>query len=97
MEVFAAQNAKNFIISIKDTGIGIAKDDLPYIFERFYRTDISRTKATGGKGLGLAIVKRLVHLLGGEISVESELNVGTNFVVNMPILQKTKNFPTKNP
>lgn len=66
-------------ISIKDTGKGIPKKDLPYIFERFYRVEKSRTRALGGSGLGLAIVKELVHAHGGEVTVSSEENKGTTF------------------
>ncbi|MDM5250487.1 HAMP domain-containing sensor histidine kinase [Lysinibacillus sp. G4S2] len=66
-------------IIIKDTGKGIPKKDLPYIFERFYRVEKSRTRAHGGSGLGLAIVKELVHAQGGEVTVFSEENKGTTF------------------
>lgn len=72
-------------ISVADTGAGIAPEHLPYIFERFYRADKSRTRATGGAGLGLAIVKHLVEALDGEVAVESVLGEGTKVIFTLPI------------
>lgn len=72
---------KNHSLYIKDTGEGIPTEDLPYIFERFYRSDKSRNKETGGLGLGLSIVKELVNLHGWSISVESEIDKGTTFTI----------------
>lgn len=71
-------------VSVRDTGIGIAPDDLPYVFERFYRVDKSRTRATGGAGLGLAVVKQLVEAHGGRVGVESEVERGTTFTFTLP-------------
>lgn len=71
-------------ISIKDSGIGISPEDLPYIFERFYRVDSSRSRATGGSGIGLSIVKSLVETQGGSIRVVSQLDTGSEFVVTLP-------------
>ena len=76
---------KDFVaISVKDNGIGINESDLPFIFERFYRTDKSRNRTTGGAGIGLAIVKAIVLAPGGEVSVESEEGVGSTFKVVLP-------------
>jgi two-component system, OmpR family, sensor histidine kinase ArlS len=68
-------------ITIKDQGVGIPEEDLPHIFDRLYRVDKSRSRATGGFGLGLAIVKQLVEAHGGEITVESQVDVGTCFTI----------------
>ncbi len=69
---------------IRDTGVGIASVHLPHIFDRFYRVDSSRTRNTGGTGLGLAICKSIVEAHGGKISVQSTVNVGTEFTVHLP-------------
>lgn len=68
-------------ITIKDQGIGIPSEDLPFIFDRLYRVEKSRSRATGGFGLGLAIVKQLIEAHGGEISVESRVGEGTCFKI----------------
>ena len=72
-------------VSIRDTGVGIAPQDLPHVFERFYRGDKSRSRATGGAGLGLAIAKQLVEAHGGRIAVESEVGRGTEFTFTLPV------------
>ena len=70
--------------TVKDSGIGIPAEDLPRIFERFYRIDKARARSVGGTGLGLAIVKQLVDGLGGTIEVESKPDAGTTFVFSLP-------------
>jgi len=72
-------------VHVSDTGEGIPAEDLPNIFERFYRVDKSRARATGGSGLGLTIAKRLVEAHGGKIAVESELGKGSSFSFTLPI------------
>ena len=69
------------IVTIQDTGIGIAKADLPHLFDRFYRVKQDRSRQTGGMGLGLSIVKAIVQVHGGQISAESELGIGSQFTV----------------
>jgi len=72
-------------VSVSDTGEGIPAEDLPHIFERFYRVDKSRARATGGSGLGLTIAKRLVEAHGGKITVQSKLGKGSRFSFTLPI------------
>lgn len=72
-------------ITINDTGIGIATEDLEHVFDYFYRVDPARTKENGGTGLGLAIVKQIVLAHGGEIKAESKLGQGSTFTVFLPI------------
>ncbi len=72
-------------IAIKDTGQGIPIEYLPYVFQRFYRIEASRSRDFGGMGLGLAIAKEFVVAHGGEINVDSELGKGTVFKINLPI------------
>lgn len=71
-------------VRIRDTGVGIPKEDIEQLFERFYRVDKDRARATGGSGLGLAISKQIVEMHGGDISVESEVGRGSNFLIHLP-------------
>jgi signal transduction histidine kinase len=73
------------MVSIRDQGIGIAPDDVPRIWERFYRVDNTNTRRIGGTGLGLSIASALVELHGGRISVESELDKGSVFSFSLPV------------
>ena len=72
-------------LSVSDTGIGIDKESLPRIFERFYRVDKARSRYTGGTGLGLAIVKHIVEVHKGKIEIDSEINKGTTIHVYLPV------------
>jgi two-component system phosphate regulon sensor histidine kinase PhoR len=80
----AVQRGPEIVLSVTDNGIGISKDDLPRIFERFYRADKARSRELGGTGLGLAIVKHIAQLHGGRVEAESELGKGTTIRVILP-------------
>lgn len=71
-------------VDVRDTGVGIAPEDLPYVFDRFYRAEKSRTRSDGGSGLGLAIVKSLVEAHGGQVGVESAPGKGARFFFTLP-------------
>ena len=77
-------HGKRMHIQVRDTGIGIPKDDIPRIFERFYVVDKSRSRKSGGTGLGLSIVKHIVLLHHGTIDIESALSKGTTVTVTLP-------------
>jgi len=80
-----AQHGPEIVLSVTDNGIGISKDDLPRVFERFYRADKARSRELGGTGLGLAIVKHIAQLHGGRVEAESELGKGTTIRVVLRI------------
>ena len=75
---------KYVMVSVSDTGIGIAKEDLSRIFGRFWRADASRAREAGGLGVGLAVTKQIIERHHGFISVEYELEKGTNFTIHLP-------------
>ena len=72
------------VLEVSDTGIGIAEEDLPRVFTRFWRGEKSRSRATGGAGIGLSIVKELVQAHGGDVGVESAPGRGSLFRVTLP-------------
>ena len=72
-------------VDVQDTGVGIPDEDIPYVFERFYKADKARTRSKGGTGLGLAIAKNIVEAHEGNISVTSKQNIGTTFTFYLPI------------
>ena len=79
------RDGKNVILSVSDTGAGIAAEDLPKVFERFYRCDVARKSQTSGHGLGLSIARIIVTAHGGKLKVRSKLGVGTTFMVTLPM------------
>lgn len=81
VKVILKKENKNIIIKVIDNGIGIPEKDLPYVFERFYRSDISRSTNTGGSGIGLTITKAMVEAHGGKIFIESKINEGTTVTI----------------
>jgi two-component system phosphate regulon sensor histidine kinase PhoR len=86
IRLMVRQRDEETVLSISDDGIGISKEDLPRIFERFYRVDKARsTESIGGTGLGLAIVKHVVQLHGGRVEAESEIEKGTTIRVVLPV------------
>jgi len=84
VDVTASRTPAGTRVEVKDTGIGIMQEHLPRIFERFYRVDKARSRESGGTGLGLSIVKNIVEAHGGEVTVESQFNHGSTFVVVLP-------------
>lgn len=84
IDVIVEDLGKEVKVSVKDTGIGIPKEDLPRIFERFYRVDKSRNLSLGGVGLGLSIVRHIVEAHGGKVGVESSLGKGSTFYFILP-------------
>ncbi len=85
IDITSKENSDKLYISVADTGEGIPPEDLPMIFERFYRVDKSRTRATGGSGLGLTIAKRIVEAHGGTIEATSQLGKGSTFTFSIPV------------
>lgn len=89
VHIAVTKTEKNVIIKIKDQGIGIPKEDIPFIWNRFYRVDKSRSRSTGGSGIGLTIAKEIIERHGGKVGVESVLGEGTTFTI---YLQSEVNF-----
>jgi signal transduction histidine kinase len=83
------KEGKYAVLSVSDDGIGIPKEDLPFIYERFYRSEKSRNREYGGSGLGLSITKAIIKAHNGMINAESILNEGTKFTVKLPLYQQT--------
>jgi len=86
VEVSLVKDGKKAIITIKDNGVGIAAEDVKRIFDRFYRVDKARSRATGGTGLGLSIAQSAIEFHNGTIEVTSEINVGSEFRIILPLV-----------
>ena len=79
------REGRDAVLDIADTGVGIPPEDVPHVFDRFYRVDKARSRDTGGTGLGLSIVQQIVRLHAGSVTVQSELGKGTTFTVQLPV------------
>lgn len=86
INIFVQKDEDNAVLIVEDTGIGIPKQEQTRVFERFYRTDKSRTRKTGGAGIGLTITKAIVQAHGGTIHCESEPGEGSRFIVTLPLV-----------
>jgi signal transduction histidine kinase len=84
VDVKIEEGVSSLTVEVKDTGVGIPQEDLGQLFERFYRVDKDRSRATGGSGLGLAISRQIVEMHGGDLSVESAVGEGSTFRVRLP-------------
>ncbi|CAG1066829.1 two-component system, OmpR family, heavy metal sensor histidine kinase CusS [uncultured bacterium] len=84
VELSLAQEGQTALFKVKDTGVGISAEDLPFIFDRFYRVDKARTREVGGAGLGLSICKEIAEAHGGTLSVVSQTGTGTTFTASFP-------------
>ena len=91
ISVTVKQDGANAVFSVKDTGIGISEEAQPRLFERFYRVDKARSRASGGTGLGLSIAQRIVAMHGGYIDVQSALQKGSTFTITLPVRREERN------
>jgi two-component system sensor histidine kinase VicK len=85
IKMYSSFVSNNAIIRVRDNGMGIPKKDLERIFERFYRVDKARAREQGGTGLGLAIAREIINAHAGEVSINSEVNEGTEIIITIPV------------
>ena len=90
LRITLSRDDDNAVISFADSGVGIPNESIEHIFERFYRVDKARSRSTGGSGLGLSIVRNIVERNNGTITVSSQLNKGTEFIIQFPIFDTTE-------
>ena len=90
IQIRVKQEKHKAVLIVEDQGIGMAEEELPLIFERFYRTDLSRSRKTGGAGIGLAIVKAIVQAHQGTVTVTSKVGCGSRFTVTLPAGEETR-------
>jgi signal transduction histidine kinase len=88
VEVTFKQKSDTVVWSVKDAGMGIADEDMPYVFDLFYRSEKTESSTIQGVGLGLSIVNKLIEIMRGEVWFETEVGNGTTFFVEIPILQR---------
>ncbi len=89
VDVVLKSDRETVALEIRDTGIGISKEEIPNLFQRFYRVDKARSRLTGGSGLGLSICELVVQLHHGKIEVDSQIGVGSTFRILLPKRQPT--------
>ena len=83
------------ILDVNDTGMGISKQALPHIFDRFFRAEQARTSRTTGTGLGLSIVQSIVEAHGGQVLAESQEGLGAHFRIELPLIRSRSKVPTE--
>lgn len=96
IEIFSGYVSDNAVVRVRDNGIGIAKQHLDRLFDRFYRVDKARSREQGGTGLGLAIAKEIVNAHAGDINIRSEVNVGTEIIITIPIDKSLSKYSERN-
>lgn len=85
IEISLEERGKSIFVTFGDTGLGMSDAEVDKIFDRFYRADKARTRSVEGTGLGLSIVATIVKLHGGQIAVESQENIGSTFIIELPV------------
>ncbi len=95
IRITLSHDQQNASIGVRDTGVGIAEEDIPHLFDRFYRTDRARSRRSGGSGIGLTIVKWVADSHGGDVTVQSSQGEGSTFTLVLPLGEQTEPPPVK--